>query len=186
VRTGARNVGVARTIPSSAAADGETLEDGLTDGLTDADGLTLGLTEADGLTDGLTEADGLTDADGLTLALGLTLADPVVDSCSAMKSPAVSPLTARVGLLVSPVLVLMRNSPRTSTAAALFRDRVPVIAEKLVEAVMAVVEFASFPSPRKYRRCRLDRPENADDPKSFAPVTSLVIGLVVPLVRTSV
>ena len=130
------------------------------EGETDALGLEDGETLALGLEDGLTEAEGDWEAEGEllgeTLALGLTLADgdcdgePVLDSSKARNSPAVSPETASVGLLVSPVLVLIRNSPQTPTAEALLRDRVLVIwAVKLVESVSAVVLFASLPRPRK-------------------------------------
>lgn len=109
--------------------------------------------EADGLTDddGEMDADGLSDADGLGDGDddGDNEAEPVVDSCSATNTPAVSPDTASVGLLVSPVLVLIRNSPRTRTAAALLRERATEIAVKLVDGVMSVVLLASLPSPRK-------------------------------------
>lgn len=123
--------------------EGET--DGLGDGLTDGETLLEGLTEADGEgeTDGLTELDGLTDADGETDG------DPVADSISARKTAAVSPVTASVGLLVSPVLVLMRNSPRSKTAAALLRDLATEIAVKPPDTVMSVVLLASLPNPRK-------------------------------------
>jgi hypothetical protein len=73
----------------------------------------------------------------------------VADSTSATNTPAVSPLTVRVGLLVSPVEVLIRNSPRTNTAAALLRLRATEMAVKLADGVMSVVELASLPSPRK-------------------------------------
>ena len=47
----------------------------------------------------------------------------VVDvSTKATKIPAESPETAKVGFDVSPVEVLIRNSPLTSTALALLRD----------------------------------------------------------------
>jgi hypothetical protein len=72
-----------------------------------------------------------------------------VDSTSARNTPAASPDTAKAGLLVSPVLVLIRNSPRTRTAAALFLDRATEIAVKFDETVMSVVLLASLPSPRK-------------------------------------
>ena len=135
-------------------ADGDTLADGELDGDVealgdvDADGLTLGLSELDpppyvhdrrtsstssgggrlalGELLGDVEADGDDegDDDGEVDAEGLTDGDPVVDSTRATNTPAASPLTANVGLLVSPVDVLMRNSARTSTAAALLRLRV--------------------------------------------------------------
>jgi hypothetical protein len=122
------------------------LLDGDIDGLTDVDGLTDG--DTDGLADAEDDEDGETLADGLLEADGETDADPVDDSLSAKKIAAVSPLTANVGFDVSPVLVLILNSPLTRTAAELLRDRAFVIAVKLVLGVICVVEFASFPKPR--------------------------------------
>jgi hypothetical protein len=137
-------------------AEGETL------GETDALGLRLGLTDALGLTLaegerlGLTEADGEMEADGVGLALAegerLALGEAeaegeVVPSSNATNSIALSPDTASVGLVVSPVLVLMRNSGRTQTEALLFRDRVPEMIVKLLEGVRAVLVLASLAPP---------------------------------------
>lgn len=130
--------------------DGDRVADTLDDGLTDDDGDTLRDTLALGLK--LAEGDGLVDAlaldDGLTDALGDVDALPAVDSCSATNRPAESPEIDNDGLLVSPVLVLIRNSPRRSTAAGLLRERASVIAVKLDETVMSVVPLASLPRPR--------------------------------------
>lgn len=128
-------------------ADGETEWLGLTLGELELDGetLALGLTDGELDDEGLTLAEGLTDADGETEALGLTDGEPTDDSKKATKMAAVSPVTAIVGLLVSPVEVLMRNSPLSSTALALLRLRVPVNSVKEVEGVSRVVEFASLP-----------------------------------------
>jgi hypothetical protein len=59
-----------------------------------------------------------------------------VTSIKAANTPAVSPVTANVGFDVSPVEVLIRNSPPAQTAAALLRERVLVIAVKLVDTVI--------------------------------------------------
>ena len=55
------------------------------------------------------------------------------------------------------------------TALALLRERVLVIAVKLVDAVSEVVVLASLPSARKYSREALARPENAADPNPLDP-----------------
>ncbi len=150
---------------------GETLPLGLTEGEALADGErlgeleALGLTLADGLRDGLEEPLGLTLAEGLTLDEGETEGEPVELSYSARKMAALSPETASVGLEVSPVLVLMRNSPRTRTAFALLRERVPVSSVKLVLGVRLVVLLASLPPPMRYNRLRDVRPEMVFEPK---------------------
>jgi uncharacterized protein YjbI with pentapeptide repeats len=95
-------------------------------------------------------------------------------SSSAMNMPAVSPLTASVGLLVSPVDVLMRNSPRPMTADAAFCERMIVTAVKLVLTVICVVLFASLARPRKYNRSLLLSAEKEDDPKPLAASTAMV------------
>lgn len=77
----------------------------------------MGPIEGEGEDDGDTLADGETDGDwellGDTEDDGETDGEPVEDSYRATNTPAVSPVTARVGLDVSPVEVLMRNSPDT-------------------------------------------------------------------------
>lgn len=180
----------ARLKLSRIGVDGNRSGGGLGETLALGDLLALGETDGDsddeGDSEGLFDDDGLTDADGETEADGLTDADPVDDSCSARNTPAESPETANVGLLVSPVLVLMRNSPLTYRAAALFRDRAFVIAVKLVDGVICVVELISFANPRRYKRDTLGSALNADDPNPTAALTSEVIGFVVPLVCTSV
>lgn len=73
-----------------------------------------------------------------------------VVSSNAKKRPAVSPMTASVGLLVSPVDVLMRCSARAIQADALFRLRIASAQlVKLVLCVIAVVLFAALPQTRR-------------------------------------
>jgi hypothetical protein len=96
----------------------------------------------------------------------------------------VSAADAHVGFDVSPVDVLILNSPRPHTAAALFRERIFVIAVNPLLTVMLVVLLTSLPPARKYSRLAEDRPLNATDPKPFAASSTLAIGLVVPLVNT--
>lgn len=131
--------------------EGDTEEDGLTltEGDTEGDREVEGEAEALGLTEALGETEGLIDVEGEREAEGERLADPSELSTSAKKTPAVSPVTAKVGLEVSPVDVLILNSPLTKTAAALLRDLATVIAVKFVETVNWVVELASLPKPRK-------------------------------------
>ncbi len=153
-------------------ADGDT--DGESDGEMDADGDCDG--EADGDTEGLSDGDNeaLGDSEGLSDGdnEGELEGEPVELSVNATNIPAVSPDTASVGLDVSPVEVLILNSPRAITAAELFRERIAEITVKLVEAVICVVVFTSFPNPLKYKRDVLERPENETDPN---PVLASVL-----------
>lgn len=108
-------------------------------------------------------------------------------SSSARNRPAVSPLTANVGLLVSPVEVLMRCSARAIVADVLLRLRIASAQlVKFVLAVIAVVLLAALPTTRRYKRERDDKPLNADDPNPVEAETWLVIGFVVPVVFESV
>jgi hypothetical protein len=161
--------------------DGEALADGLTDAdcdteaLGDTDALGLPLADGEAEADGLFDADGLPLADGETDADGDTDADPAADSVSATNHVAVWPATARVGLLVSPVLVLIRNSPLTYSALAFARDWVLVIAVKLVVTVICVVVRACLARPRRYRRLLLVSDEKEDEPNPLTdPCTTPV------------
>jgi hypothetical protein len=164
--------------------DGDADTDGETEGDADTDGESDGLAEIDGLIEGLAEAEGETETEGEIETEGETdgemdgesEAEPTLLSYKATNTDAVSPTTAMVGLEVSPVEVLMRNSPLAKTAAALLRDRIAVMIEKFVDGVKAVVLFASLPPPMKYNRDKLERPEIVLNPKPFPPSVLYAFG----------
>jgi hypothetical protein len=70
-----------------------------------------------------------------------------------------------VGLEVSPVLVLILNSPRTQTPVP--DERTPGKFVKLAVGVRTVLLPASLAPDIMYNRDKLDKPEIVLDPKPF-------------------